>query len=86
MPLDDWTTTPGIPNATVGRVTSADRLRPVPASPVGMPPGDTWLSDAELVILVAEQVGTFEKRIELNNFEVPMPPDDAEPQATPFWQ
>ena len=49
MPLDDWQTTPRIPDATVGPVTGADRLRPVPLTPGRMPTGDTWLSDAELI-------------------------------------
>jgi hypothetical protein len=47
---------------------------------------DAWLGDAELVILVAESVGTFEKKIELDHFKVPMPRDDVGPQETPFWQ
>ena len=59
MPLDDWKTTHGTPDATVGRVTSADRLRPVPLSPVRTPPGDTWLSDAELIARSVGDPGCF---------------------------
>jgi len=59
MPLDDSKTTPGIPDATVGPVTSADRLRPVPLSPVGTPPGDTWVSDAELIARSVGDPGCF---------------------------
>jgi hypothetical protein len=45
-----------------------------------------WLGDAELVILVAKTVGTFEKAISLDNFQVPKPPDDPGPPDKPFWQ
>jgi hypothetical protein len=31
-------------------------------------------------------VGTFEKKIELDNFYVPEPPDTFRPQDKPFWQ
>ena len=59
MPLDDWKTTPGIPDVTVGPVTSADRLRPVPLSPLETPPGDASLSDAELIARSVGDPGYF---------------------------
>jgi hypothetical protein len=45
-----------------------------------------WLKDAELVILASREVGTFEKKIELNDFYIPEPPDNVRPQEKPFWQ
>jgi hypothetical protein len=47
---------------------------------------DAWLSDAELVILVAESAGTFEKKVVLDDFVVPEAPDTVRPPDTPFWQ
>ncbi len=50
------------------------------------PIDDAWLGDAELVILVAKPVGTSQKAISLDNFQVPQPPDDSAPPEKPFWQ
>lgn len=47
---------------------------------------EAWLRDAELVILAARGVGTFEKNIELDNFHIPEPPDSVGPEEKPFWQ
>jgi hypothetical protein len=47
---------------------------------------EAWLNDAELIILSSREVGTFEKKIELDNFYVPEPPDTFRPQDKPFWQ
>ena len=48
---------------------------------------DAWLRDAELVILVAKEVGTSEKTLVLDHFEVPQPPYvDTSPPEKPFWQ
>jgi len=47
---------------------------------------EAWLKDAEFIILASHEVGTFEKRIELDNFYVPEPPDNVRPEAKPFWQ
>ncbi len=45
-----------------------------------------WLGDAELIVLVAKGVGTSEKSISLEHFQVPRPSDDAAPPEEPFWQ
>jgi hypothetical protein len=47
---------------------------------------EAWLKDAELIILSSREVGTFEKKVELDNFYVPEPPDTFRPQDKPFWQ
>jgi len=58
MPLDDWETTTWTPDATVGPVTGAGRLPPVPPL-TGRTPGDTWLSDAELIARSVSDPGYF---------------------------
>ncbi len=48
---------------------------------------DAWLHDAVLVLLVAKEVGTSEKTVVLDHFEVPQPPYvDPGPPEKPFWQ
>src|SRR3984957_15777731 len=70
MPLDDWKTTPRIPDATVGRVTDADRLRPVPLPPACTPPGETWLSDAELIARSLGDPGCFSAVFDRHSSEI----------------
>jgi hypothetical protein len=56
----------------------------------GSPAGDSidaaWLSGAELVVLVAQPVGKFEKRVALDDFVLPELPANKQFEQAPFWQ
>ena len=56
----------------------------------GSPAGDSidraWLGGAELVVMVAQPIGTFEKRVALDNFVLPELPVNKQFEQAPFWQ
>jgi hypothetical protein len=58
----------------------------VGGSPVDDPIDESWLADAELVILSAVPVGSFEKQLVLENFEIPQSEEMPESEAAPYWQ
>ena len=56
----------------------------------GTPAGDTiesaWLREAEVVVLVAQPVGRFEKHVALDDFILPELPVNKQFEQAPFWQ
>ena len=56
----------------------------------GSPAGDTldgaWLREADVVVLAAQPVGKFEKRIALDDFVLPELPVNKQFEKAPFWQ
>jgi len=56
----------------------------------GSPAGDSidraWLGGAELVVLAAQPIGTFEKRVALDDFVLPKLPVNKQLERAPFWQ
>jgi hypothetical protein len=55
-------------------------------SPAGNSVDAAWLGGAELVVLAAQPVGTFEKHIALDHFVLPELPVNQPLEQTPFWQ
>jgi hypothetical protein len=55
-------------------------------SPAGESIDRAWLDGAELIVLVSQPVGTFEKRVALDNFVLPELPVNKQFEQAPFWQ
>jgi hypothetical protein len=54
--------------------------------PIDTPLDESWISDAEMVIMSAVPVGTFEKQLTLENFEIPQAPDTPDSVPASYWQ
>ena len=68
------------------RIVTFSEAWKVGGSPVDHPIDESWLADAELVILSAVPVGSFEKQLVLENFEIPQSEEMPESEAAPYWQ
>jgi hypothetical protein len=60
--------------------------RTVGGAPADGPLDEAWLSGAELVILQSEAVGSFEKQVTLEDFEIPQVEEAPEAERAPYWQ
>lgn len=58
----------------------------VGGAPADGPIDESWMADAEVVIMGATPVGWFDKRIVLENFEIPQAEEISEPLSAPYWQ
>jgi len=63
-----------------------NQLWKIGGAPVDGPLDESWLADAELEIMSAVPVGTFDKQVTLANFEIPQVEELPEAESGPYWQ